>query len=59
MVGRRCRAAQDFRAERQFCPARKAKIFVLRIHLINSPIKTCFSRHAMLWLSLCGISKPI
>jgi len=25
-----CRAAQDFRAEQQLCPARKVKIFVLR-----------------------------
>jgi hypothetical protein len=28
-VGRRCGAAQEFRAERQLCPARKVKIFVL------------------------------
>jgi hypothetical protein len=29
-AGRRCCAAQDFRAERQLCPARKVKIFVMR-----------------------------
>jgi len=29
-VGRRCCAAQEFRAERQLCPANKPKNFVLR-----------------------------
>ena len=30
LVGRRCRAAQVFRAEQQLCPARKMKIFVMQ-----------------------------
>jgi len=30
LVGRRCRAAHEFRAERQLCPTTMVMIFVLR-----------------------------
>jgi hypothetical protein len=37
-VGRRCCAAQEFRAERQLCPTRKMKILVLRPHHPSHPL---------------------
>jgi hypothetical protein len=32
LVGRRCRAAQEFRAERQLCPTTMEKVFVLLLN---------------------------
>jgi len=40
-VGRRCCAAQEFRAERQLCPTNKAKNFVVRPHFPLRSFSTC------------------
>ena len=41
LVGRRCRAAQEFRAERQLCPTTMVKIFVLRPAVPHPRNKSC------------------
>jgi hypothetical protein len=43
LVGRRCRAAQEFRAERQFCPTTMVKYFVVRPRQFSQAVRTCKS----------------
>jgi hypothetical protein len=40
LVGRRCRAAQHFRAEQQLCPTRKVKNFVMHPVLMGAEFLT-------------------
>jgi hypothetical protein len=41
LVGRRCCAAQEFRAERQLCPAKKVEILVLHPNPQFATVKGC------------------